>query len=183
MVSSNSWRNTHDAKNKSALPCGEFGELNLMSGELFVTAKLNARSSAVSVFCCSGKLCRAQSQTPQEDYEVYLLKHIAVRSEVAKGVLGGYRISISGLRKSATAASSGRSALTYPTSTLKLQTILSLLVCVCSSLVGRLQLLDRHSSESLTRPDLSRRDYQGKGRLTMLHTNLGSHLVSSAWVP
>ena len=27
-----------------------------MSGELFVTAKLKAKSSAVSVFCCSGKL-------------------------------------------------------------------------------------------------------------------------------
>jgi hypothetical protein len=29
-----------------------------MSGELLVMAKLKARSSAVSVFCCSGKLCR-----------------------------------------------------------------------------------------------------------------------------
>lgn len=56
IVSSNSWRNTHDAKNKSALPCGEFGEINLISGELLVMVKLNAKSSAVSVFCCSGKL-------------------------------------------------------------------------------------------------------------------------------
>ena len=56
MVSSNSWRKTHDAKNRSALPCGALGELSLMSGELFVTVKLKARSSAVSVFCCSGKL-------------------------------------------------------------------------------------------------------------------------------
>jgi hypothetical protein len=52
-----------------------------MSGELLLITKLKARSSAVSVFCCSGKL----------------LKQMALRSAVAKGTLGGYKISISGL--------------------------------------------------------------------------------------
>lgn len=52
-----------------------------MSGELLEIAKLKDKSSAVSVFCCSGKL----------------LKHMALRSAVVKGTFGGYNISISGL--------------------------------------------------------------------------------------
>ena len=57
--------------------------------------------------------------------DLYLLKHIAVRSEVLNATVGGYRISISGLGRSTPITPLVDSlSLTYPTSTLKLQMML-----------------------------------------------------------
>jgi hypothetical protein len=69
-----------------------------MSGELLLMTKLNVRSSAVSVFCCSGKL----------------LKQMAVKSVVVKGTFGGYRISTSGPEVKSISAST-RARESWPT--------------------------------------------------------------------
>lgn len=55
---------------------------------------------------------------------MYLLKHIALRSAVVKGTSGGYRISISGLQTQYITLRRHGIRITYPISTLKLQTML-----------------------------------------------------------
>ena len=72
-----------------------------MSGELLAIVKLKDKSWAVSVFCCSGKLDGGeQAGLRKVRWSCYLLKHIAVKSEVLKATFGGYNISISGLPRS-----------------------------------------------------------------------------------